>query len=230
MSDAADWAGIEVTFLGTGTSAGVPMIGCDCEVCTSADPRDQRTRCSVVVRGGGVSVLVDTTPELRLQAVANGIKRIDAVVFTHGHADHVCGLDDLRRFNSIKAGPLDVFADAATHETLSTMFAYAWREPDPVSKLFRPHLARRVVAGPFEGRRDDVDAAELPARPGDGDGLPHRPRRRAGRGVLHGLLRASGRRAGNAARFGSARYRRTPADQAPDASNNRRSPRSRRRP
>ena len=93
---------VELLFLGTGTSAGVPMIGCDCETCTSTDPRDNRTRCSVVISYDGeagerVSVLVDTTPELRIQAVANQLRRVDALVFTHAHADHLMGLDDVRR-------------------------------------------------------------------------------------------------------------------------------------
>src|SRR5256885_5106703 len=98
---------IELIFLGSGTSAGVPMIGCHCEVCSSNDPRDKRTRPSVVISYGQTRVLVDTTPELRLQAIANGVDVIDAIVFTHAHADHVMGLDDVRRFNMTKKGPLD---------------------------------------------------------------------------------------------------------------------------
>src|SRR3954447_14257873 len=93
---------IDLLFLGTGTSAGVPMIGCHCDVCTSADPRDKRTRPSVVISYGETAVLIDTTPELRLQCVANRVDRIDAVAFTHAHADHIMGLDDVRRFNAIK--------------------------------------------------------------------------------------------------------------------------------
>src|SRR6478672_6789723 len=122
---------IELIFLGSGTSAGVPMIGCDCDVCTSPDPYDKRTRPSVVVRYGDTQVLVDTTPELRLQALSNGIRRIDAIVFTHAHADHIMGLDDVRRFNLAKSGPLDVFADDRTWKTLDRCFAYAFKEPDP---------------------------------------------------------------------------------------------------
>jgi phosphoribosyl 1,2-cyclic phosphate phosphodiesterase len=141
---------IELLFLGTGTSAGVPMIGCECAVCASADPRDQRTRASVVISYDGLNVLVDTTPELRLQCVRNGVKRVEAVVYTHAHADHVMGLDDVRRFNAIKGGPLDVWADGRTHETLRRCFGYAFREPDPEAKLFRPHLNPRTIAGPFE--------------------------------------------------------------------------------
>src|SRR6478672_13916939 len=115
---------IELIFLGSGTSAGVPMIGCDCDVCTSPDPHDKRTRPSVVIRYGDTQVLVDTTPELRLQAIANGIRRIDAIVVTHAHADHIMGLDDVRRFNAIKGGPLDVYAEPDTHELLRSCFGY----------------------------------------------------------------------------------------------------------
>lgn len=141
---------LELLFLGTGTSAGIPMIGCHCEVCRSTDPRDRRTRPSVVISYGATRVLVDTTPELRLQCVANGVDDIDAVVFTHAHADHIMGLDDVRRFNALKGGPIDVWADERTHQALSACFGYAFREPDPAQKVFRPHLARRKIDGPFE--------------------------------------------------------------------------------
>jgi phosphoribosyl 1,2-cyclic phosphate phosphodiesterase len=143
---------IELLFLGTGTSAGVPMIGCHCDVCRSADPHDKRTRPSVVISQGDTRVLVDTTPELRLQCIANDVHAIDAVVFTHAHADHIMGLDDVRRFNSLKRGPLDVWADERTFATLRTCFAYAFREPDPEQKLFRPHLDHRTIHAhqPFE--------------------------------------------------------------------------------
>ena len=142
---------VELLFLGSGTSAGVPMIGCECAVCTSPDPRDKRNRASVLIRYGDAQVLVDTTPELRLQAVAHGVRRIDAVVYTHAHADHVMGLDDVRRFNYVKGGPLDVWADARTFDTLARCFHYAFREPSPDQKVFRPHLVHRpITADPFE--------------------------------------------------------------------------------
>jgi phosphoribosyl 1,2-cyclic phosphate phosphodiesterase len=145
---------IELLFLGTGTSAGIPMIGCQCAVCTSSDLRDKRMRPSVVISYGGQRFLVDTTPELRLQCVGNGVDSIDAVVYTHAHADHVMGLDDVRRFNALRHGPLDVWADEPTHEALTRCFGYAFEEPKPEMKVFRPHLIRRWIDGPFElGRR-----------------------------------------------------------------------------
>lgn len=146
---------IELLFLGTGTSAGIPMIGCACATCTSPDPRDKRTRASVVISYGSANgkqtrVLIDTTPELRLQCVAHGVDRIDAIVYTHAHADHIMGLDDVRRFNAIKRGPLDVWADGATLQTLTRCFGYAFVAPSPETTMFRPHLIHRDITGPFD--------------------------------------------------------------------------------
>src|ERR1700742_3559128 len=118
---------IELLFLGTGTSAGVPMIGCTCEVCRSTDPHDKRTRPSVVISYGETRVLVDTSPELRLQCVANGVDRIDAVVFTHAHADHIMGLDDVRRFNAINGTPMPAYAEPDAHRAIHDCFGYAFR-------------------------------------------------------------------------------------------------------
>jgi len=141
---------LELTFLGTGTSAGIPMIGCHCEVCTSPDPHDKRTRPSVLISCGNTRVLIDTTPELRLQCVANGVDFVHAVVFTHAHADHIMGLDDVRRFNAIKQGPLDVWADERTHRSLQSCFGYAFQTPSPDLKVFRPHLEPQLIEGAFE--------------------------------------------------------------------------------
>src|SRR5450432_1486572 len=141
-------AQIELLFLGTGTSAGVPMIGCHCEVCSSTDPHDHRDRPSALISYNSANILIDTTPEMRLQCIAHQIDMIDAVVYTHAHADHVMGLDDLRRFNAIKKGPLDVWADAATFQALNRCFGYAFLETN--LKVFRPHLIHRLIDGPFE--------------------------------------------------------------------------------
>ncbi len=140
---------IELLFLGSGTSAGIPMIGCHCPICTSSDPRDRRSRPSVIISYGDTHVLVDAAPELRLQCVANGVERVDAVVFTHAHADHIMGLDNVRRFNTIRGGAMDVWADGATFEVLSRCFGYAFREPNPMEKVYRPHLCHRPIVGPF---------------------------------------------------------------------------------
>ncbi len=145
---------IELLFLGTGTSAGIPMIGCHCAVCTSPDPHDMRMRPSVVIsyndeNGQSHRVLVDTTPELRLQCIAHKIDSVDAVVFTHAHADHIMGLDDVRRFNALKRAPLDVWADDATFAALKRCFGYAFVEPPVEMKVFRPHLIHRAIDGPF---------------------------------------------------------------------------------
>ncbi len=142
---------VELLFLGTGTSAGVPMIGCHCAVCTSIDPHDKRTRPSVVISQGETRVLIDTTPELRLQCIANDVHKIDAVVFTHAHADHIMGLDDVRRFNTVNGGrPLDIWADEKTHVALQRIFGYAFKAPDPAVMMYRPHLVPRRIVGPFE--------------------------------------------------------------------------------
>lgn len=143
-------ARIDLLFLGTGTSVGVPMIGCTCATCTSADPRDRRTRASVVLSYGfDTNVLIDASPELRLQCVANQVDAIDAVVYTHAHADHIMGTDDLRRFNTLKKGPLDVWSDEPTHASLERCFGYCFATVnDPV--MYRPMLVDRRIDGPFK--------------------------------------------------------------------------------
>jgi len=114
-----------VTFLGTGTSHGVPMIGCACAVCRSTDPHDKRLRPSIYVDvPDRAKILIDTTPDLRQQALAHDIRRVDAILFTHGHADHVLGLDEVRRFNHLQGTSIPCYANGVTWDTLRRVFYY----------------------------------------------------------------------------------------------------------
>jgi phosphoribosyl 1,2-cyclic phosphate phosphodiesterase len=147
---------LQITFLGTGTSHGVPMIGCDCQTCRSDDPRDRRSRPSVYIRtDDGFALLVDTGPDLRTQALAHGIRRVDAIFFTHGHADHIVGLDDVRRFNALQQQPIPCYGDALTIWDISRMFAYVF---DGASQQGGglPRLELFTVAGPFCVGRQEV--------------------------------------------------------------------------
>jgi phosphoribosyl 1,2-cyclic phosphate phosphodiesterase len=140
---------LRVTILGSGTSHGVPMIGCDCPICTSSDPRDKRTRSSIYIETTGRCLLIDTTPELRLQCLACDVRRVDAVLFTHAHADHVTGLDDLRRFNWLQGEPLTCYADARTGHVLQRMFPYAFDHTEHYVSA-KPQLHIAEITGPFE--------------------------------------------------------------------------------
>ena len=118
-------------FLGTGTSHGVPMIGCRCDVCRSTDPHDRRSRPSILFElGTGVRVLVDTTPDLRAQALAHDLDRVDAILFTHCHADHVMGLDEVRRFNVLQRAAIPCYGDADTLKEIRRTFAYIFESKD----------------------------------------------------------------------------------------------------
>jgi phosphoribosyl 1,2-cyclic phosphate phosphodiesterase len=138
-----------VLVLGSGTSQGVPMIGCDCATCRSTDPRDTRLRPSILIEiGGGASVLVDTTPDLRLQALAHGVRRIDAILYTHSHADHVMGLDDVRRFNWLQRETIPCYGDARTLADVRRIFSYAF-EPAPAKGGGIPRIALFPIEGEF---------------------------------------------------------------------------------
>ena len=140
-----------LTVLGSGTSMGVPTIGCDCAVCRSADPRDRRTRPSIMVQYDGRTVLIDTTPDFREQAIREGIRRIDAILYTHGHADHILGLDDVRplSFPRITGGSkIPLFASENTASTLRGIFRYIFDADYKYGGLAQVEL--RPVSGPIE--------------------------------------------------------------------------------
>jgi phosphoribosyl 1,2-cyclic phosphate phosphodiesterase len=147
---------LQITFLGTGTSHGVPMIGCECSTCRSSDPRDRRTRPSVFIEADdGSGILVDAGPDLRFQALTHGITRVDAIVFTHGHADHILGLDDVRRYNHLMRRPMPCYADARTVDDIRRTFGYVFDPATPKGGGV-PQLEMFTVAGPFCLGRQEV--------------------------------------------------------------------------
>lgn len=119
---------LTITFLGTGTSSGVPMIGCDCAVCTSADKKDKRLRSSILVQSPSTTLVVDTTPDFRYQMLRIHNKKLDAVIFTHPHKDHIAGLDDIRAYNFFQQKPMEVYANALTAEALQREYYYAFAD------------------------------------------------------------------------------------------------------
>lgn len=139
------WRRMNVVFLGTGTSQGVPMIACQCEVCTSSDPRNRRGRCCIHVQMDGVYVQVDAAPEFRLQCLREGIDRMDFFILTHGHADHISGMDDLRRFCDLRGGTaLTVYTTDEGMARILSIYPYAVAER-PVS---RGYAAFRMIEMP----------------------------------------------------------------------------------
>ncbi|MGH7548886.1 MAG: MBL fold metallo-hydrolase [Gemmatimonadales bacterium] len=132
---------MRVVLLGTGTSYGVPQIGCRCRVCTSSDPRDKRTRTAALIESRGQRLLIDTPPELRLQLVAAGVSTVDAVLFTHAHADHVHGIDDLRALTVRHGARLGVYGPAATIAELTQRFGYVFDATPAQPGTSKPELA-----------------------------------------------------------------------------------------
>lgn len=117
-----------VTFLGTGTSQGVPVITCDCEVCTSTDPHDKRLRSSILIEADDKTIVIDSGPDFRYQMLREKVKKLDAIVFTHEHKDHVAGMDDIRAFNYKQNAPIDIYATVRVQEALKREFSYIFAE------------------------------------------------------------------------------------------------------
>ncbi len=161
------------TFLGTGTSSGVPVIGCDCEVCTSTDPRDSRLRTSACLEwldpeGKPRCVLIDTSPDLRQQALKHKIRRVDAILFTHNHVDHTFGLDEVRRYNAMQQHAIDVYAEPRVIEFLKRVYQHIFDSDKNINQSF----VATLIAFPIE-----------PAHPIDLHGLRFTPLR-----AMHGRL------------------------------------------
>jgi phosphoribosyl 1,2-cyclic phosphate phosphodiesterase len=167
---------IKIVVLGSGTSVGVPTIGCHCGVCTSADPRDSRLRPSILVTYDSHNVLIDTTPDFRTQALRAGLNHLDAVLFTHAHADHVMGLDDIRPFNFRQKGRIPIYASDETMTSIRRIFSYIFDEETRATNV------PQIDALPLEGGAVNLFGVEFTPIP-----------------VLHGSRTIYGFRFGSAA-------------------------------
>ncbi len=151
---------LELTFLGTGTSQGVPIIGCDCHVCCSTDPRDNRTRTSLLIKAPDLHFVIDTAPDFRLQCLREGVNRLDAALFTHAHTDHIMGFDDMRRFCEMDDRKMPIYAEEETMSHLRRMFQYAVDPPQIWKNYLR--LSPHVIDGPFQLGETTVLPVALP--------------------------------------------------------------------
>jgi len=154
---------MRVTFLGSGTSTGVPVVGCRCAVCTSGAPKNTRLRQSVKIEKDGKHFLIDTTPDLRLQLLRHPIPRLDFILYTHSHSDHLMGLDDIRPFNFRQREPIHAFANAPTAKAIRRAFSYIWDS----SQLGggKPQLELHEIEGPFE--HEGIEIVPIPVLHGE---------------------------------------------------------------
>lgn len=162
---------MKVTFLGSGTSTGVPVIGCECRVCTSSNPKNTRLRQSVKIDAGGKTFLIDTTPDLRTQLLRYPTPRLDFILFTHAHADHMMGLDDIRPFNFRQQRAITAFANAPTIEGIRRAFGYIW-DKNSQEGGGKPQLELREVNGTFDYQ--GIRISPVPVRHGDWTVLGYR--------------------------------------------------------
>lgn len=151
---------LRLTFLGTGTSQGVPMIRCDCAVCRSSDPRDNRTRASIYLQTPEGSYVVDTGTDFRTQCLRENIWEVDAVILTHAHTDHVMGFDDLRRFAAPKGGRMPVYASAETMADVHRAFAFAFDGSNPWPGYLKPEP--HIICGPFSLGKTQITPLPVP--------------------------------------------------------------------
>ncbi len=169
--NAAEWpplsknskSSLQLTILGSGTSMGVPSLGCRCRVCSSPDPCDKRTRPSILLSRAGQHVVIDTTPDFRFQALRADLDRLDAIVFTHGHADHILGFDDIRPFNMRQKARVPVYASVETLAILRRTFAYVFDGSPTASTI--PQVTLHEINGPFELLGTDI--VPVPAQHGE---------------------------------------------------------------
>ncbi len=152
-----------ISFLGSGTSTGVPVVGCRCRVCTSDHPRNKRLRQSVKIESKGKHFLIDTTPDLRLQLLRDPIPRLDFLLFTHSHSDHLMGLDDIRPFNFRQREPIRAYANAPTAKAIRRVFSYIWNDTQEGGG--KPQLDLIEIDGPFT--HDGVEIIPIPVAHGD---------------------------------------------------------------
>ena len=162
---------MKVTFLGSGTSTGVPTVGCHCAVCTSGNPRNKRLRQSVKIEIGGRYFLIDTTPDLRTQLLREPIPRLDFVLFTHSHADHVMGLDDVRPFNFFQRESIMAYASPLTAKAIRRAFSYIW-DPRTQQGGGKPQIELVEVEKAF--RHEDIEIVPIPVRHGEWSILGYR--------------------------------------------------------
>lgn len=151
---------LEITFFGTGTSHGVPMIGCECAVCTSDDPRDRRLRAAIQVRTAESVLQIDTPPDFRTQCLRENIRRIDAVIYTHSHTDHILGFDDLRRFCDMENKMMPIYAAERTLHDLRRVFQYAFDGEFRFRNYVRPEAI--PITGPFALGGVEITPVDLP--------------------------------------------------------------------
>ena len=154
---------MKVTFLGSGTSTGVPVVGCRCAVCTSDDPKDKRLRQSVKIEAAGKHFLIDTTPDLRTQLLRDPIPRLDFILFTHSHSDHLMGLDDIRPFNFRQHEPIHAFASAPTAKAIRRAFSYIWEDTQVGGG--KPQIDLHEVDRAF--RHEGIDIVPIPVQHGE---------------------------------------------------------------